>query len=195
MSATNRGAVRIDGDRYYTSIETARACVATLDLSDPMEMSRAIEPSVGRGAFVRALREARPGRFHVTGIDIDPGAEGLALADCGIEQDWLAYKPDVAPDLVLGNPPYQHAEAHLAHALAVVRHGGTVAFLLRLAFLESAKRAAFWRTAPLRKVYVLSERPSFTSDGKTDSAAYAWYIFERGYQGKARLGWVGGSGR
>lgn len=176
-------------DRFYTDDRTASACVGTLNLAD---VSRVIEPSVGRGAFVRAIREAKSG-LCITGVDIDSSAEGFALCDEAMVKDWVTYRPDVAPDLVLSNFPFGQAEAHLAHALAVVRYGGVVATLLRLAFLASAKRAPFWRTAPLREMFVLSERPSFTSDGRTDSADYAFYLFARGYQGPATVRWIGGA--
>jgi hypothetical protein len=46
--------------------------------------------------------------------------------------------------------------------------------LLRLAFLESRRRVAFWRANPLARLYVLARRPSFVGTG-TDMAAYAWF--------------------
>lgn len=50
--------------------------------------------------------------------------------------------------------------------------------LLRLAFLESKKRCDFWQKHPVSKLYVLSERPSFTGAG-TDATAYAWFVWNK----------------
>ena len=62
------------------------------------------------------------------------------------------------------------------HALAAThRH---VAFLLRLAFLESRERFAFWQDHPCQRIYVLSERPSFTGGG-TDSCPYGFFIWDK----------------
>jgi hypothetical protein len=47
-------------------------------------------------------------------------------------------------------------------------------FLLRLAFLCGEGRQGFMAAMP-PDVYVLPNRPSFTGDGKVDSADYAWF--------------------
>lgn len=89
-----------------------------------------------------------------------------------------------APDWIVGNPPFTGAEAHVRMALREASVG--VAFLLRLAFLESAARIPFWREHPAADVHVLSRRPSFTGSG-TDSAAYGWFVWRRGYAGPTVL--------
>jgi len=99
--------------------------------------------------------------------------------------DFLDYKPGagVAPNWVVGNPPYLAAEAHIRHAL---RLAPNVAFLLRLGFLESAKRLSFWGQHPPSEVHVLAQRPSFTGKG-TDSAAYGWFVWRTGRAGPTVL--------
>ena len=151
---------RIHLDAYYTPGPLARALV---DLLPIVPRSRVVEPSVGGGAFARALRA---GGAHVEGVDVSCLASGLADCDDSHIGDWLTWRGRA--DWVVGNPPYKHAEAHIRHALEVAPR---VAMLLRLAMLESQKRAPFWEAHPPRKVWVLSERPSFTGGG-TDSAAY-----------------------
>jgi hypothetical protein len=49
--------------------------------------------------------------------------------------------------------------------------------LLRLAFLESKRRFNFWQQYPVNKLYILSQRPSFTGKG-TDATAYAWFVWD-----------------
>ena len=194
MSATNRGGERVALDAYYTPDDVAARCVAALPLDAVDLCARwALEPSVGGGAFVRALRTRSPGA-HIVGVDIDPAAAGLALCRAGVVGDFATIAADYverepSPWLVLGNPPYRDAEAHIRHALGLVLPGGYVAFLLRLAMLESAKRRPLWAEHPPISVHVLSARPSFTG-GDTDSAPYGWFVWRRGYTGAPTLGWL-----
>lgn len=88
--------------------------------------------------------------------------------------------------LIVMNPPYSLALPFVAAALEVVRsQAGTVAALLRLGFLASRKRRDWWQSHPA-DVYVLSERPSFTGDGRTDATDYAWFVWREG-AGRVRV--------
>jgi hypothetical protein len=78
-------------------------------------------------------------------------------------------------DLVIGNPPYNQAEAFAETAIAC---GKTVALLLRINWLASKKRAPFHRAHP-SDLYVLPRRPSFTNGG-TDATEYAWFVWGEG---------------
>ena len=51
-----------------------------------------------------------------------------------------------------------------------------VAVLLRLAFLESRQRHAWWQDHPVDALYVLSQRPSFTGRG-TDATSYGVFVY------------------
>lgn len=183
MSSTNRGAERVALDAYFTPDPVARACAATLT---GIAGARVWEPSAGGGAFARAA--ARRGAF-VYASDLNrfpPAAEELeAHGIAGWRSDHDAIKGWPAdfgdePDWVIGNPPFNEAEAHARVALNTCRVGA--AFLLRLAFLEGAKRRDFWRNYPAVEVHVLTARPSFTG-GATDSCAYGWFVWRRPYQG------------
>jgi tRNA G10 N-methylase Trm11 len=185
-----RKAPRRDLDAYYTPPELARFLVGLLG---DVTGASVLEPSVGGGAFARAL-VASGAIVHA--IDLNGDAEGLADANGETStRDFLAPLPDDFPssfDLVVGNPPYNAAEAHVRRGLEVA---GSVAMLLRLAFLESAERVCFWREHPVAEVFVLAERPSFTGGG-TDNSAYAWFVWRRGHSGPAALSvvsWKGGT--
>ena len=126
--------------------------------------------------------------LHVVGVmavDVNPEAEGLSQGLASWTGDFLDYKG--SPHGTSGNPPFSAAEEHVRHAMRISRVG--VGFLLRLAFLESAKRRAFWREHPPAEVHVLSERPSFTGGG-TDNAAYGWFVWRRGFSGTPGLYWL-----
>lgn len=168
-------------DAYYTPPAVARACVAALPC---LAGATVLEPHAGGGSFVRALGSAGA---LVTACDVNPAAPGLALAQSSWVGDFLGYQPPAAPAWVIGNPPYCAAESHVRHALQVT--GRHVVYLLRLAFLESIRRAPLWRAHPPRRVWVLSARPSFTGGG-TDSAAYGWMWWDAEHRGPPTLGWL-----
>lgn len=172
-------------DAYYTPPELALTIIRRLDADGMIVRAPlALEPSAGEGAFVRALQTVRP-EAQVTGADKDPSVAAAHGWECRA----FEAMQEVGWDLIIGNPPYSQAEEHCRHAIAIARDGGTVAFLLRLGLLESAKRAPFWAQHPPARVYVLTERPSFTGGG-TDSAAYGVFVWVRGYTGPTELRWL-----
>ncbi len=188
MSRALQAAARRPLDAYYTPDPLAAALVGLL----PIEPTDTVmEPHAGGGAFVRALL---PVARRVHACDANPEAEGLHIDGVSASfggVDFLELKYGRARWIV-GNPPFRGFEAHVEHALTLSRH---VAFLLRLASMETAARAPMWQRWPLRKVWVLAERPSFTGGG-TDSAAYGWFWFDRLYEGPAEIvpgwSWKGG---
>ena len=187
MSSARKNGDRDHLDRFYTNTVLAEAIVAELPESLGKDSRGVWEPHVGGGAFAMAVQRRWP-KARVRVSDIDPTAP--ALRDLGGTcSDFLSMSPKSKPWLIIGNPPYGEAEAHVRHALEQTR--GHVVFLLRLAFLESAARVGFWASSPLRKVWVLAERPSFTSDGKTDSCAYMAAWWSHTYKGEPQIcpGW------
>lgn len=88
--------------------------------------------------------------------------------------DYLTTKYDRV-DCMVTNPPYSLAQEFVekAHEDADV-----IIMLLRLGFLESMRREEFWKQYPLDHLITLSKRPSFTEDGKTDGAGYAFFIWD-----------------
>jgi len=184
MSSTNRGGIRLRLDRYYTPQDVADACVGTLPTLQGLHV---VEPSIGRGSFALSC-EVRGA--DIAGVDIDPDCPALQLGAVPVEiADFGVWTPARPVDWFAGNPPYAQAEQHTRRALSMARRG--VAFLLRLAFLESVKRTPFWMEHPPSEVHVLDRRPSFTEDGRSDSAAYAWFVWhtDRPHRG-TRLDWL-----
>lgn len=200
---------RIPLDAYYTDPVLARCLVSTLRPEQKaMRGTHWLEPSAGGAAFVDAWHEQAEAANLMTALDINPEAPGLRRDYVrGHVGDFLKLRGTKQPvDVVVGNPPYARgtgrfnekgdeimepiAEAHVRKALSIVRPGGLVACLLRLAFSESKERVPFWDQFPARKVWALAERPSFTG-GKTDNCAYGWFVWQRGWTGKTEFvpGW------
>ena len=166
MGTLNKPPILLDA--YYTPDVLASFLVGLLPIQ-PYHL--ALEPSAGGGAFVSALLKKTD---QVVALDLNPDAPALKMVGSAV-CDFLDILPPNPPDWIIGNPPYFDAINHVEHALNCTdRH---VAFLLRLGFLESKKRAAFWQKNPCKKVFVLSERPSFTG-GATDSSAYGFFWWD-----------------
>lgn len=175
-------------DAYYTPDDVALKCVQAIGLASGPTQPRVLEPSVGGGAFARALRSQW--RAIIDGLDIDEKATGLVDCDAHEVIDFDHYSADPGSfDWVVGNPPYIVAESHVRKALSLEPAAG-VAFLLRLGFLESEERVPFWKQHPPAEIHVLTKRPSFTGNGSTDATAYALFIWRTGHASPPVLGWI-----
>ncbi len=183
---------RVKNDAYFTPIALAHAAVGWLIRDGYLWKGASIlEPSAGRGSWIEAVQPFTP--QYLTAVDIDPErVADLNARFPGLEaeeNDFATMEwPEAASgyDLIVGNPPYNAAEKHTKAALDLRARFGSVAFLLRLAFLESFERIEFWKEHPASKIYVLSERPSF-SGGKTDNAAYGVFVWCTWHRGPTQI--------
>jgi hypothetical protein len=91
---------------------------------------------------------------------------------------------------IITNPPYQRAQQFAEHALDLVPD---VYLLLRLAFLESARRTDLLEHRGLCAVHVFRRRlPRMHRDGwdgprASSSICFAWFHWRRGYRGSPIL--------
>jgi predicted RNA methylase len=110
--------VHVKGDelgRSYTPDNVAFAIVHRL-VQDQRRLERVLEPCIGGGAFVRAVRQHEP-TAKVTGVDVHATAPGFALANERAVLDFSkggAYLSVCAPgdarfDLAITNPPFGRA--------------------------------------------------------------------------------------
>lgn len=177
MSSTGRGAERKDSDYYPTP------AWVTLRLLEhvPLQGGVWIEPSAGEGHIIRAVNSARDDiSWRAFELRPECGAPLRSMGLLPVIRDFLdgyPMRPGIAT-LALGNPPFSLAQEFIEQSLRVAPE---VVFLLRLSFLESQKRQAFFEKHGVPDVFVLPERPSFIGEG-TDSCAYAWMRWKRGGQ-------------
>lgn len=188
-------AERREHDAYFTAPPLARAIVERIDFLRGSAPREVIEPHCGGGAFVWAARQVWP-EATIAAFDlVDRGGGELvaAHADSFGVRDWLTPGTfSASTDLIIGNPPYGDAEAHVRRSLEVVRPGGMVAFLLRLSFLASQGRlrgvsASGSGGMGLFGVHPIAPRPSFTGQG-SDNSEYALFVWKRGWSGAAEIG-------
>jgi predicted RNA methylase len=126
--------------------------------------------------------------------DIDPRGDDL-LAAYGsthfLAETWL-HDANTPVDNIIANPPFGEAVPFVHRALELSRH--KVAFLLRLTFLESARRQPLFRETPLARVLVSTRRVNMPPGGSDIEAsggrhAYAWFVWRHGHRGDPTIGW------
>ena len=179
MSATNRGAKRVEADFYATPIECVNSLLDALPTFD--DDIFILEPSAGNGNIIKALRARGIIGRVIEAIELreEEREKLVELADVVTIGNFLEVKPMyLRYDLIIGNPPYSLAQEFIDKALELLAPGGRLILLLRLNFFGSKKRFEWWQNKIPSGVYVLSNRPSFTGKG-TDATEYAWFIWEK----------------
>ena len=94
---------------------------------------------------------------------------------------------------IITNPPFNAAEEFVHSALGAAER--KFALLLRLAFLEGAKRQeSIFRNAAPSRVWVFSERITFYPKGVqrkgSGTTAYAWFVWDKDHLGNTDLKWL-----
>jgi len=141
VSSTKRGARRIEADYYPTPESAFKPIIPFLPKDGQLW-----DPAWGDTRLVKWMLEA--------GLD----ADGTDLHDKEHPTDYLTDLTN--RHCVITNPPFTQAFSFCQHAVAYSLHSF---MLLRLGFLASqARRAWFQRHEPCA-LFILSERPSFAA--------------------------------
>lgn len=157
---------------------------------------RVLDPGAGTGVWGVAARKHWRDAW-IAGVELREQPRPDAY-DHWLTGDFLASATQLpSVDLVIGNPPYRHAEKFVRAAWDVASPNGYMLLLLRLAFLEGQARArGLWRELQPLAVWVCAARPSFIAEGekagRTDSTAYAVFVWQKGLPGiyAPTLGWL-----
>lgn len=99
---------------------------------------------------------------------------------------------------IITNPPYKYAKEFVEHALDISNYGVKVAMFLKLTFLEGKARKKLFEKYPPKAVYVSSSRLQCAKNGDFEkygkgvgtAVAYAWYVWEKGFNGKTIIEWI-----
>lgn len=180
MSSTNRGSRTEGADNYPTPGWCVRRLLEAVSLPGGVWL----EPGAGEGAIIREVQAFRKD-VHFASIECRPECQPslLPISEVVID-DFLKmgllellplqreHRTGALFDVVVMNPPFRLAFPFIKKALEVAH---TVVALLRLNFLGSEKRQAFFREMP-PDLHVLPNRPSFEK-GRTDSIEYAWFVW------------------
>lgn len=112
------------------------------------------------------------------------------------ELDFLSYSQEGirANFDIVTNPPYSKALEFCTKALEIIDNGYYVAMFLRLQFLEGKQRKIFFDNFPPKEIYVFSDRINclnpFGENQKSSAICYAWFIWEKGFQGQPAVYWL-----
>jgi hypothetical protein len=148
------------------------------------------EPAAGRGRIVNVLRAAG---HEVLASDLVDYGDPTHFA----RRDFLMeHKIPDGCEAIVTNPPFKLADEFVAHALDLCPR---VVMLLRLAFLESERRAAILENRGLARIHVFARRlPMMHRDQwagpKVNSGmAFAWFCWDRNHAGLPtidRISWT-----
>jgi hypothetical protein len=96
---------------------------------------------------------------------------------------------------ILTNPPFKLAEEFIEKGMSILTKGSRLILFLKIQFLESKSRYILFKKYPPKYVYLHSSRQLCCKDGDFDKYTsttqfYAWYIFEKGFNGETILRWI-----
>lgn len=174
---------RAQHDYYATHPIAARLLVQMHDFNIDVW-----EPACGEGHISKELLAHGYNVDSTDLIDRGYGNGGVDFFDPLIEH-WCGD--------IITNPPYSLAQAFITKAIEIIPVGNQVAMFLKLQFLETKGRKAFFKQYPPKIVYVSSNRIPCALNGDFDAlkmgggsaVAYAWYIWEKGYTGNTIIKW------
>lgn len=169
MSSTNRGKNRAAFDFYETPVKSIvdflKAYTKESAILEPV-----LDPCSGNNPYSKALESI--GITKITTIDIRPDSEAEIIGD------YLNMSLPIKYNTIIANPPFNLAEEFINKSLINLNEGGVLITLLRLNFFGSqGRKYLFDRIMPF-KVYIHSERISFTREG-TDSVEYMHCVWSR----------------
>jgi hypothetical protein len=121
------------------------------------------------------------------------------LVDRGYGQggvDFLTADFPVGKYDIITNPPYTNVSAFIKKALEICNR--KVAILMPLRYLSSMERfETLYRENPPKHVYCYMNRITIAKNGEFEKyeagmnlEIYAWYIWEKGYNGETILKWI-----
>lgn len=138
-----------------------------------------LDVGAGDGRWGLIANEMWPKFAILDGIDIRDLPKPPYFTGWFPCQDFTTWDTHHRYAIIVGNPPYYLAEKFVEKAWDLLTPGGSIVFLLRLAFLEGVGRhESFWPKYPLTKVYVCSRRPSFYG-GKTNGTAFGVFHWQK----------------
>ena len=99
--------------------------------------------------------------------------------------------------VILTNPPYSLATEFIENALEILPEGGLYIALMNITYLAGQKRyQRVYSKGNLREIYVFSKRIECWKNGEKPKdkcgsiANYAWYVFQKGYNGQPTIYWL-----
>ena len=108
-----------------------------------------------------------------------------------VERCLINYDMDMMADHIITNPPFKLATEFMLQAKKHAKH--KVALLLKLNHLAGARRfKSIWQDKefPLKKVLIFCKRLQFPGYKCSTTLEMAWFIWDRGYEGRPYIDWI-----
>jgi hypothetical protein len=175
-------------DQFLTKPNVAIECVKMVRRVFNLDsFEHIIEPAVGEGVFLEALRSEGVASEHIVYMDID-------AADESIRRDFLGYVPPPPPPptdrrscLTIGNPPFGTTSAM---AIAFFNHAAlfsdVIAFVLPRSFLKRSIQVRLDESFQLCHTLPLPPN-SFTFLGRDKDVPTVFMIWQRSGSGMKRV--------
>ena len=158
---------------------------------------KAVELLLQKEKFSSIILEPSCGEGHISRVLLDNGyaVKSSDLIDRGFGEVKDFFEVDEFCGDIITNPPYKVALDFVKHSLDIIHEGSKVAMFLKLQFLEGKARKEFYKENPPKKIYVASGRLNCAKNGKfeefkSSAVAYAWFMWEKGYQGSPEIDWI-----
>ena len=158
---------------------------------------KAVELLLQKEKFSSIILEPSCGEGHISRVLLDNGyaVKSSDLIDRGFGEVKDYFEVDEFCGDIITNPPYKVALDFVKHSLDIIPEGNKVAMFLKLQFLEGKARKEFYKENPPKKIYVASGRLNCAKNGKfeefkSSAVAYAWFMWEKGYQGSPEIDWI-----
>lgn len=95
---------------------------------------------------------------------------------------------------IITNPPYRFANDFIVKAMSIMQQGKKLALFLPIRYLEGKARKKIFAAYPPKIIYVSSSRLICAINGefhkqKGSAVSYAWFVWEKGYQGSTIIDW------
>lgn len=183
LGASNHTDKERENDDYYATEPKATELLLSLEKFSP----NIWECACGGGHMAKVLKE---NGYEVKATDLIYRGYGEGNID---------FLKCIAPfeGDIITNPPYKYATEFIYKALELIPAGNKVAMFLKIQFLEGKKRKKLFEKYPPKTIYVSSSRLLCAKNalfeemiaGGGSAVAYAWYIWEKGYNGDTIIKW------
>ncbi len=175
--------IREEHDYYATEPKATELILELETFNDDI-----LEPACGGGHMSDVLISRG---YNVTSYDLIDRGYGDGVMDF-LSDDIQSWHGDI-----ITNPPYKFAKQFIEKSLDIIPKGNKIAMFLKIQFMESKGRKELFINNPPKVIYVSSSRLLCAKNADFDgmisgggsAVAYAWYIWEKGYQGDTVIKW------
>lgn len=184
LGASNHTSENREENDYYAT--DPKAGILLLELE---KFSNNIwECACGEGHLSRVFEE---NGYNVKSTDLIDRGFGVTGVDF-LSDDNKEFNGDI-----ITNPPYKYAKEFIEKSLEIIPDGNKVAMFLKIQFLEGKARKKLFISNPPKTIYVSSSRLLCAKNGDFEkmisgggsAVAYAWYVWEKGFDGVTQLKW------